>query len=330
MPGCAGALKTWITVGLGLGALLLAAVSLTIGQAGFDLTDQTARFAILEIRLPRVLMALAVAISVSGSTALLQLALRNQIAEPALFGLTAFAGLGTLLGLSLGFGFGSLGVWPLAITATVLGLVPLGLIAKRAQATIDRDSARVRNNLPVIGVSMGAIAVAAVGLAAATSPDMRLRSVAIWAFGSLSLQTLRGAALSLGLALGFLLLTLVLSSSLQKLALGPSLLRGLGIGSNRVLLLAFGLTAVFAATSAFGTGSIAFVGLLAVTLGRLIYGSRLAPQLLGSSLIALAAILACDLLARSLAAPIELPIGLFTALVGAPILIWSLTRRTLA
>lgn len=330
MPGYAGALKTWITVGLGLGALALAAISLTVGQAGFDLTEQSARFAILEIRLPRVLMAIAVAISVAGSTALLQLALRNQIAEPALFGLTAFAGLGTLFGLSLGFGFGSLGVWPLAVAASLLGLAPLALIARRAEASSNRDAARVRSNLPIIGVSMGAMAVAAVGLAAAASPDMRLRSVAIWAFGSLSLQTLPGATLALGLALCFLLMTLVLSPSLQKLALGPSLLRGLGIGTNRVLLLAFGLTAVFAATSAFGTGSIAFVGLLAVTIGRLIYGSRLVPQLLGSALIALVVILACDLLARSLAAPIELPIGLFTALVGAPILIWSLTRRARA
>lgn len=310
--------------------MVLTAFSLTSGQAGLDLTEPTTRFAILEIRLPRVLMAIAVATSVAGSTALLQLALRNQIAEPALFGITAFAGLGTLLGLSLGFGFGSLATWPLAVASTLLGLVPLALIARRSEASSDRDSAKVRSNLPVIGISIGAMAVAAVGLAAATSADMRLRSVAIWAFGSLSLQTLSGAILSLGLALGFLLVTLVFSPTLQKLALGPSLLRGLGVGTNRVLLLAFGLTAVFTATSAFGTGSIAFVGLLAVTIGRLIYGSRLVPQLLGSALIALVIILGCDLLARSLATPIELPIGLFTALVGAPILIWSLNRRTRA
>lgn len=323
-------MKTWISAGLLLTALALALGSLASGEAGIDLADPTAQFVILEIRLPRVLMAISVAISVAASTALLQLALRNQIAEPALFGLTAFAGLGALVGLSLGLGFGSLGAWPIAVATSLLGLVPLALIARRAEASGNREASRLRNNLPIIGVSMGALAVAAVGLAAASSPDMRLRSVAIWAFGSLSLQTLSGATLSLGIAVVFLILTLALSPTLQKLALGPRLLQGLGVGANRVFLMAFGLTAVFAATSAFGTGSIAFVGLLAVTIGRLIYGSRLIPQLLGSSLIALVVILACDLLARTLAAPIELPIGLFTALVGAPILIWSLTRRTRA
>lgn len=322
-------MKTLTTLGLGLLATVLAFASLMIGEAGLDLSDPTGIFVITEIRLPRVLMAVAVAISVASSTALLQLALRNQIAEPALFGLTAFAGLGALVGLSLGLGFGTLGAWPLAIVASLLGLAPIAIIAQRAEVSSNRSS-RLRNNLPIIGVSVGAMAVALVGLASAASPDMRLRSIAIWAFGSLSLQTLSGATLSLAIAVAFLILTLGLSSTLQKLALGPSLLRGLGLPTRRVFLLAFGLTGVFAATSAFGTGSIAFVGLLAVTVGRVIYGSKLGPLLLGSSLIALVVLLACDLLARTLASPVELPIGLFTALIGAPILIWSLTRSTRA
>lgn len=319
-------MKTLSTAGLGLLAMILALASLMIGEAGLNLSDPTGVFVITEIRLPRVLMAVAVAISAAASTALLQLALRNQIAEPALFGLTAFAGLGALIGLGMGLGFGSIGAWPLAVAASLLGLTPIAIIARRAEVSRNRASSRLRNNLPIIGVSVGAMAIALVGLASAASPDMRLRSIAIWAFGSLSLQTLSGATLSLALAVGFLMLTLALSPTLQKLALGPSLLRGLQLPTRRVFLLAFGLTGIFAATSAFGTGSIAFVGLLAVTVGRLIYGSRLGPLLLGSSLIALVVLLACDLLARTLVSPVELPIGLFTALIGAPILIWSLTR----
>lgn len=323
-------MKTLSTAGLGLLAMILALASLMIGEAGLNLSDPTGVFVITEIRLPRVLMAVAVAISAAASTALLQLALRNQIAEPALFGLTAFAGLGALIGLGMGLGFGSIGAWPLAVAASLLGLTPIAIIARRAEVSRNRASSRLRNNLPIIGVSVGAMAIALVGLASAASPDMRLRSIAIWAFGSLSLQTLSGATLSLALAVGFLMLTLALSPTLQKLALGPSLLRGLQLPTRRVFLLAFGLTGIFAATSAFGTGSIAFVGLLAVTVGRLIYGSRLGPLLLGSSLIALVVLLACDLLARTLVSPVELPIGLFTALIGAPILIWSLTRGSSA
>lgn len=319
-------MKTLSTAGLGLLAMILALASLMIGEAGLNLSDPTGVFVITEIRLPRVLMAVAVAISAAASTALLQLALRNQIAEPALFGLTAFAGLGALIGLGMGLGFGSIGAWPLAVAASLLGLTPIAIIARRAEVSSNRASSRLRNNLPIIGVSVGAMAIALVGLASAASPDMRLRSIAIWAFGSLSLQTLSGATLSLALAVGFLMLTLALSPTLQKLALGPSLLRGLQLPTRRVFLLAFGLTGIFAATSAFGTGSIAFIGLLAVTVGRIIYGSRLGPLLLGSSLIALVVLLACDLLARTLVSPVELPIGLFTALIGAPILIWSLTR----
>lgn len=310
-----------------LSAIVLSGLSMAVGQSGFDPFTETGLFVLTEIRLPRVLMALSVAVGVAASTAILQLALRSQIAEPALFGLTAFAGLGALAGLALGMGFGSIGVWPLAVVTSLLGLVPLALIAQRSEDSESRESSRVRSNLPIIGVSIGALAVAMVGLASAASPDPRLRSVALWAFGSLSLQTLPGALTALTLTLIFLGLTLWLSPTLQTLALGPSVLRGLNLPTNRIIFLAFSLTAVLAATSAFGTGSIAFVGLLAVTLGRLIYGSRLRPLILGSSLIALVVVLACDLLARSLAAPIELPIGLFTALVGAPILVWSLVRR---
>lgn len=319
-----------LSVLLGLAALILVGLSLSSGEAGFDLSSSTGLFVLTEIRLPRVLTALAVAMGLAASTALLQLALRSQIAEPALFGLTGFAGLGSLIALSLGLGFGSIGSWPLAVFASLLGILPIALIAQRAEGFNNRDSSRLRTNLPIIGVSLGAMAVAMVGLASAASPDPRLRSVALWAFGSLSLQTLSGAITALILTVVLMTLTLMLSPTMQKLALGPGILRGLRVSTGPVFLLAFSLTAAFAATSAFGTGSIAFVGLLSVTLGRMLYGSKLRQLILGSSLIALVVVLACDLLARSLAAPIELPIGLFTALVGAPVLIWSMTRRSRA
>ena len=309
-----------------LAALLLSLASLGSGSVGFDWTSETTRFAVLEIRLPRVIAAFTSALGIASATALLQLALRSKVAEPALFGITAFSGLGSLVALSVGLGFGSLGAWALAVLFSLVGVIPLLFFARQLERSMDRNTESLRQNLPIIGVSLGAVAIAAVGLTSSLSPDPRLRSIALWAFGSFSLQTLEASIFPLGFSLVVVAFTLFMGKRLDKLNLGPSLLRGLGVKTTGLLLSSFALVAAASANASFSTGSIAFVGLLSITLGRLSFGARLGPLILGGSLIAVVVLLACDLLARTIAAPIELPLGLLTALVGAPLLIWSLSR----
>jgi iron complex transport system permease protein len=320
--------KKLITILLGVLLVLLVLFELGLGQAGLDLNDPAGRFAILELRLPRVLSAIAVALATASATALLQLRLRIQIAEPALFGISSFAALGTIAALLLGFPFGSLAAWLLAAVATILALVPLGLIAGKFETGVSRNQISARANLPLIGIAIGALGTAFVGLASGMLPDARLRSVALWAFGTLSLQNLWSSLITLLLAAALVVVMAVLAPRLEKLALGPALLRGLGLSSGQLGLLALVLVGLLSATAAYSTGSIAFVGLLSVSLARMIYGSRLLPLALGSSLLAAVVLVGCDLLTRLIAPPYEFPIGLFTAALGAPILIWVVMRKS--
>ena len=110
-------------VWLGLALVVAALVALAFGPGGLNPGD----FVLTEIRLPRVITALAVGFASAAAAALLQLSLRTQLAEPALFGIGSFAALGTIIALIAGFSFGSFEAWLLAGLASTLGLVPLAL-----------------------------------------------------------------------------------------------------------------------------------------------------------------------------------------------------------
>jgi iron complex transport system permease protein len=307
--------------------VLLILVSLLWGRYGIEFDDPRASIVIFEIRLPRVLAAIGVATSAAMATVLFQLALRSQIAEPALFGITAFSSLGTLLTVSAGVGFGSLLAWSGAAIFSLLGVLPIALSAGTLRRLSIRQQTDLRPKLAVIGLTFGAFAVAAVGLVSFLAPDPRLRSVSLWAFGSLGLQTTSSALLILLIALAGAVVILLFSKQLERLSLGPAVIRGLGFSERKLIAIAAIAVALLSANSAFATGSIAFLGLLSATIARAVFSSELKQQLLGSSLVAVLTLLAADLISRAVAAPLELPIGLITALLGGPVMLWFLNRR---
>lgn len=310
-----------------LGLFGLAILSLFTGNAGFELDDPAVRFAIVEIRLPRLLAALAIGAASAMATTLLQLTLKTEIAEPALFGLTGFAAVGTIISLLLGFGFGSVGSWAMAALFSALGLMPLIWAANRLQKTAGRSDSSSQLPLTIIGIALGAFAIGLVGVVAATVSDSRLRSLSLWAFGSLSLVNLEQSILLTVILFPIAGAALILVPRLRKLSLGRAWLRGLGVSFTKLAAVALGLVALFSATAAFVSGSVAFVGLLSVVLARRIFGHGLFSQLTGSALIAAVVLLASDLVARSLFAPFELPLGAITALIGVPVLIFAVVTR---
>jgi len=309
---------------IALAALVI--VHLGFGEAGFDLSQPGTLFAVAEIRLPRVIGAITVGFASALATALLQLSLRSGIAEPALFGVSSFAGLGVLVGLGVGLGFGSVESWLLSFFAGCVGLVPLVIIFRRMRGVESRRNSQALI-LPLTGIAIGAVGTSLVGILAIGSPDPRLRSLAVWAFGTLSLQTLDASLLGLGVCIGLVLLFVAVNGPLARLALGPAILRGLGIRSSKLTLISLALVAALSATASFGTGSIAFVGLLSVAISRMLVGPDLLLSGLGAGLLATVVLLGSDLLAKSVATPVDLPIGLFTSLLGAPLLIWTMLRR---
>lgn len=311
-----------------LALLTCAAVSLTIGtplpmtdllSAAIGDGDPRYRLILLEIRLPRVLLALLVGWALGLAGAALQALLRNPLAEPGLIGVSASAGLGAVVALY--FGLGTL--WALAPAAC--GLTGAAL----ATALLLRLTRR-GDTLSVIlsGIALSSLAVALTSLALALAPNpYALSEMVLWLMGSLKDRSLRDAAIAAPLiALGSLL---ILSSrrGLRALTLGEEAAATLGIRLPMLYLRVVGGTAAMIGAAVTVAGSIGFVGLLVPHLLRPLTGHDPARLLMPSALGGALLVCAADLAVRLLPTAQELMVGVVTALIGAPFFLLLLRRH---
>lgn len=272
------------------------------------------------IRLPRVLTGVVAGAALGVAGVGLQGAFRNPIADPHLLGVAPAAGLGAVAGIALTPAGGS----PLLMFAgAVAGALSLALLMRVVAAnTVDAG------RLVLVGLALGLAVLAVLGAVVLAWDSPRVPTFNFWVFGGLS-----GATWS-KLGIGFLVAAagiggvVWLGRALDVLALGESEARHLGVPVARVrfaVLVAVGL-AVGAAVGL--SGVVGFVGLVVPLVLRSFVGPA-HRSLAGLSALGGAMTLALiDVAARSLAAPIEIPVGLLTAAVGAPVLVWFLLRRS--
>ena len=274
---------------------------------------------LLDIRLPRIILGIAIGIALAGSTSLMQTSMRNVLADPALLGLAAASALGVVVALVLGFDFGSLPAFGFALLFTVIAflLLLVGHFGGRRAAS---------QNTLIIGVALGSFFLGLLGILATTLDKPQLRSMALWSFGSLSLATQTTANVALVASLLGLVAAWVLAPKLDLLLLGERAASLLGVETRKIRMFALLLISLLVTAAVFGAGVIAFLGLFSVTIARVLVGPRHRMLLVTSALFSVLTILVCDLLARTVAAPIDLPIGFFTSLIGAPVLIAILVR----
>lgn len=298
-------------IGLALvgGLLLLAAASLATGSAGLDWSM------VASVRAPRVAAAAGVGALLALSGLAMQVLLRNPLADPYVLGTSGGAAVGALLALSLGvaLAFGA------ALGALAAGLALLA-IARRALATSDDASAR----LILSGAMLAALFGAAVSLLLTVTPDQRLRGAIFWLVGDLSGAHQGGwciaAAAMFAAALSWR------HRSVDRLMLGSEAAALLGEPVRQLrleLLVAASLAAGLAVASA---GAIGFVGLVVPQALRLAGVQRTRALAWMSALGGAALLVAADLVARVIVAPIELPVGAVMALLGAPLFIVFLAR----
>ncbi|WP_245751671.1 FecCD family ABC transporter permease [Marinospirillum celere] len=270
----------------------------------------------LELRLPRVLAAFAVGGLLAIAGALMQLLLRNPLADPYVLGLSGGAAVGALLAMLAGVGTtwvsGSAFLGALASTLLVFGL-----------ARISGNWNPLRLLLTGIVVASGWGAV--ISFMLAVSPSRELPGMLYWLMGDLSYA--QGFALPWATLLLVLLILQPLGRSLNVLARGSQQAASLGMAVVRAEGLIYLLAALMTAIAVTVAGSIGFIGLLVPHALRLLFGydqRKLLPAcaLAGGSLLVLA-----DTLARSLLAPQQLPVGVITALLGVPAFLWLLSRR---
>jgi iron complex transport system permease protein len=276
------------------------------------------------LRLPRALAALSTGALLALSGALMQVLLRNPLADPYVLGLSGSAALGALLMLALGCSFLAVqaGAFAGALAAVaivfLLGRHDLG----RLEAASSQDSTP---RLLLTGVMLSSMAMAGVSLVLSLAPSEQLRGMLFWMMGDLSGTDVPAPVLLLPLAL--LALLLPFGRDLNLLLRGPGPAQMLGVPVRRVRALIYLSASAAAATAVTVAGSVGFVGLVVPHALRLILGNDQRLLLPASALTGAAFLLAADTLARSLVDPLQLPVGVITALVGAPTFIILLTRR---
>lgn len=288
----------------------------------------TARYVLLELRLPRIIAALVVGAGLAVAGAGIQSLFRNPLADPGLIGVASGAAFGAVLMIVGASWLG--GQWLQAWSHWLLPLAAFagGLLATLLVYLIAWQNGRTSTALLLLaGVAINALAGAGTGVLTFLADDYQLRDMTFWSMGSLAKVSWAQLAIITPLtALACLLLT-ASARGLNALLMGEEVAGHIGFPvvllRHMVILLA---TLVIGAAVAVA-GVIGFVGLVVPHLGRLLVGSDhrwLLPvcALLGALLLLLA-----DSLARVLAAPAELPIGLLMSLLGAPFFIVLLKRQ---
>ncbi|MCA8086649.1 MULTISPECIES: FecCD family ABC transporter permease [Burkholderia cepacia complex] len=309
-------------------ALCVGAYRIPLAEAWAALSDdaaaQQARAVLLDIRAPRVVLALLVGGGFGATGAAMQALFRNPLADPGLVGVSSGAALGAttliVLGPALFAAHASAAALPFAAFAGGLAVAALvyRLAASRGRLALSL--------LLLAGIAINALVGAAIGLLTFVADDAQLRSLTFWSLGSLGgAQWSTLAAVAPCVALGCVLLARE-RDALNALQLGETEALHLGVPVQQLkrrVLVAVAL-AVGALVSC--AGIIGFIGLVAPHCVRLACGPDQRIVLPGAALLGALLTLAADLAARTLAAPADIPLGVLTALLGAPFflaLLWK-------
>lgn len=299
-------------------AMAFGSVDLSAAQLGDALLgrgDQVAREILWGVRAPRALAGFACGGLLALAGALLQVLLRNPLADPYILGVSGGASVGALGAMLLGASLAGMHLAALAGAAVAAGAV--------FAFSLGRSGWNPYRVL-LTGVALSSGFGATVGLMLSLAPSSQIQGMLFWLLGDLSPAGDPTPALVALVACA--VLTFPQSTALDVLVLGEDKARTLGVAVTRLQSIAFGSATVATVASVLLGGSIGFVGLVVPHLLRLCGVHRHKALLplavcLGGSLLALA-----DTLARTAAAPTELPVGVVTALIGVPVLLVLLAR----
>lgn len=316
----------WMSVVLVVVAVLAFVWALTSGSIAVSPADLWAVFAggaegmnasvIRELRLPRAAAVFACGGLLALAGALMQVLLRNPLADPYILGVSGGAAVGALSAMLFG-----VGAWWVDGAAFAGALAAMLLVFGLAHG----EGAWTQTRLLLTGVIVAAGCGAVVTLMLSLAPDARLQSMLFWLMGDASGARRPWPALVL-LVLGLVCVAPV-ARDLNVLARGDSAARALGVDVDRLRYAVYGLASLLTAVSVTLIGSVGFVGLIVPHLVRFVIGNDqrlLLPfaVLVGGTLLTLA-----DTAARTVVAPMQLPVGVLTALIGVPVFLILLARR---
>lgn len=277
-----------------------------------------------EIRIPRVLLAVLLGGSLAWSGVIVQTLFRNPIVEPGLVGITAGSSLAAAVGIVLGHNFvAEISVWLVTTLSFIGGIVVCFLIFIFSRSNHKTEI----YSLLLIGISINALCFSGIGFLSYIANEAQLRSLSTWNLGSLSGSNWEKIKLFFGFLIFPIFVSPFLSKKLNILSLGESEANhlGLSVESFKILLIVFVGISVGASISL--AGNIGFVGLAVPHIMRLYLGQNHSHLLLASYFGGGILLTISDTICRTIVSPSEIPVGILTAMIGAPIFLHLLKKR---
>lgn len=312
-------------VGVGVLALGVGSVRIPLGEVLLALrgrAEGSVATIVLDLRLPRIVLAGVVGAALAVSGAVFQALLRNPLAEPYILGISSGAAVGAVFAMVLGMTATSMLALP--VSAFVGAMIAMTLVLLMAGSRGRGLDTRV---LLLAGVVIGAFFNAIILLIINFADVETFRAAMLWIMGSFagaSIESVAAVVLYVGPALIGLLL---LARPLNLLSVGEQSAFHLGVDVGRFKLLLYVVTSLVVGVCVAGAGAIGFVGLVVPHALRLVGGSDHRWLLPGCALAGGAFMIGADTLARTVVAPAELPVGVVTALIGVPVFLWLLLRH---
>ncbi|HKK99344.1 MAG TPA: iron ABC transporter permease [Desulfotignum sp.] len=333
-PGGTHQHLSWILTLSGLAVLLLlvSAMALATGSADIPVTDipgillhgqgTFAHDILVKLRLPRLILGIAVGGSLGLAGAILQGLFRNPLVEPYTLGISGGASLGVCLSILFKWHL-AIGIvaYPLAGFAGSLAVIVTVYLISIRTGMVKTDT------MLLTGVMISFVCSSLVMLLMAVSSSDELQRIVFWIMGSLDETNpaliricLAGSLTGLGVSLLFCL-------DLNALTLGEEEASGLGVPIERSKKILFITASILTGLSVAAAGIIMFAGLIVPHFMRMTAGSDHRILLLSSFLGGAVFLTLCDIVARTVIAPLELPVGVITGIIGGIVFIWVLTRR---
>ena len=315
-----------ILAALSLLTLISLLLALALGNVPLGLTETLAALfgrgegmaveVVRSLRLPRALAGLACGGLLAVSGALLQVLLRNPLADPYVLGISGGASVGALLVMLLGL-TGGIGVGAAAFCGALAAMFMVFGLAHG-------NGGWTQTRLLLTGVIVASGCGAAVALMLSIAPDYKLHGMLFWLMGDLSQAG--NPAPGLGALALIVLATLPVARELNLLARNADLAQTLGVEIGRLRLAVYVIASLATATAVTQVGSVGFIGLIVPHLTRLAVGNDQRILLPASALAGGSLLVVADTLARTLIAPQQLPVGVLTALIGVPVFLFLLSR----
>jgi iron complex transport system permease protein len=325
-------LKRILTISIGMLLVLIAAavLGISVGSAGggFEtvirsifgktVADSSLEDIIWRIRLPRVVLAALVGAALSSGGLVFQALLRNPLAEPYILGISGGAAIGAISGILLG-----LSQFPgVSLSSFIGSMITLALLLMIASGrTILR-----KESLLLSGVMLNAFCSAVIMFLVSMTQDARIHNIIFWLMGDLSLAGFKQVLLLAAIVIPGIAVIFWLSHIMNLLLLGQETAQSLGVNLKVVTVILLGTTSLMVSATVSQCGLLGFVGLVIPHLLRFVVGPDhrvLVPAcVLGGG----AYMIVCDVLARTLPRQGEMPAGVVTAIIGAPLFIFLLKK----